>query len=226
MITESKLNICRRILNCFENDSASPETDYSSIYIYNDGKNRRKQVTLARGFTQDGGNLWRVLSNYINKNGKYAEFFVPYRSKMSDGSLYTDKIFLQTLVKASKEDPLMKNAQDEIFNQVYLSGAINYFQNYKFTTPLSFAVIVDSTLQSGGMLSRLTNGFPEKKPSSGGDERKWITQYVQTRHKWLSGSSSRAIRNSAYRTRFFLNELKKNNWELNCPLVANDSKVC
>lgn len=226
MISESKLNITRRILNCFENDSASPETDYFSIYIYSDGNNRRKQVTLARGFTQDGGNLWRVLSNYINKKGEYASFFEKYRNKMSDGSLYKDKEFLKMLTKASREDALMRNAQDEIFNQVYLAGAINYFENYKFTLPLSFAVITDSTLQSGGMLSRLTNSFPERKPSSGGNEKKWITQYIQARHTWLTGSSSRAIRNSSYRTKFFINQISKGNWNLECPLVANDSKVC
>ena len=225
-LDDSKIKIAKRILNCFENDSASPETDYSSIYIYRDGNNDRKQVTLARGFTQDGGNLWKVLESYINKNGTYASFFSGYQNKMSNGSLWQDKDFINTLIKASKEDQLMRDAQDEIFDKIYLSGALKYFKTKGFSLPLSFAVIFDSTLQSGSVLSFLIKRFPEKLPSNGGNEKKWVSQYVDTRHKWLTKHSNEAVRNSSYRTKFFLGELDKKNWNMDCPLIANNSKVC
>ncbi len=216
---------CERLINAFENDSASPLTDYSSIYIYNDGNNKRKQVTLARGFTQDGGNLWKVLERYISKNGKYSNFFSNYRDKMGNGSLYQDKEFLETLVKSSKEDQLMKDSQDEIFEEKYWIPAVRYFDIGGFKENLSMAVIFDSYLHSGGMLKFLTNKFPEKKPVDNGNERVWIKSYVDARFNWLS-NASKILQNTVYRPKFFLGEIRKDNWEFNCPLVGNDSKIC
>jgi hypothetical protein len=37
-----------------------------AVYIYADGKNGRKQVTLGVGFTEDGGNLEKVLNSYMS----------------------------------------------------------------------------------------------------------------------------------------------------------------
>jgi hypothetical protein len=42
-----------------------------AVYIYADGKNGRKQVTLGVGFTEDGGNLEKVLNSYIAKKGAF-----------------------------------------------------------------------------------------------------------------------------------------------------------
>jgi hypothetical protein len=37
VITPEQIRIFCRILNAFENDSGSPETDYKSVYVYSDG---------------------------------------------------------------------------------------------------------------------------------------------------------------------------------------------
>ncbi len=143
-----------------------------------------------------------------------------------DGQLANDKPFINKLIQAGTEDQLMKDSEDEVFAEVYLGGAINYAEAGRFTFPLSFAVIFDSFLQSGGFLKWLVNKFPEKKPSSSGDEKEWITQYINARNEWLSNSSSKALRNSSYRTKFFINQIKKDNWSLDCPIVANGTKIC
>lgn len=220
----SKINIYCRILNCFENDSASPETDYKSIYIYHDGNNHRRQVTLARGFTQDGGNLKKVLQRYIDKGGSKSDFFKGYLSKMGSGGLADDKSFIQTLKGCSTESA-MREAQDEIFVEAYLNPALTWATNHNFKEYLSIGVIVDSFLQSGTILGWLAAKVSQKTPNNGGDEKKWIEEYLEARLSWFQRSSG-PLKNCTYRPKFFLGEIKKGNWGLDCPLVANDSKVC
>jgi chitosanase len=224
MITPAQIRIFCRILNAFENDSGSPETDYKSVYVYNDGTNKRKQVTLARGFTDDGGNLKKVIERYIAKNGKLSGLFQARLGKFGKGVLHTDKEFIGALHSAADE-PAMREAQDEIFNEVYLGPALEWARTFMFNETLSVGVVVDSFLHSGTMTRKLQERFPEHKPSNGGNEKTWIESYLHARLSWFEGAKG-ALHNTTYRPRFFLGEIKKDNWALSCPLVANGSKVC
>ncbi len=214
-----------KIVNVFENDSGSQETDYSTVYIYRDGPGDKRQVTIGRGFTSMGGNLWKVLQRYIDKGGELSDFFAGYKSKMSQESLCDDKKFLSNLVKASKNEQKMKDSQDEIFEEIYLKSSFDYFDDNGFKENLSFAVIVDSMLHSGSILNFLTNSFKEKKPANGGNEKKWIESYVAARDKWLRNHSKKILRNTVYRTEFFQSQIKKKNWKLDLPLTANGTKI-
>lgn len=225
MITKDKLDIFSRYLNLCENDSGSPETEYNKIYIYRDGNNKRKQVTLSRGFTQDGGNLWKVIQRYIDKNGQNSDFFKKYKNKMSDGNLWQDKTFINTLIKSGGEQ-VMKDSQDEIFNEVYLGPAIKWADINGFKEVLSIGVIVDSYLHSGRMTPKLIERFPEKKPVLGGNEKVWIKSYLQQRLAWFKRATDE-LHTCMFRPEFFLGEIEKNNWNLSCPLtVKGKGKIC
>lgn len=224
MITPALIRIYCRILNAFENDSGLPETDYKSVYVYNDGNGKRKQVTLARGFTDDGGNLKKVIQRYIAKDGKLASLFQERMDKFGRGVLHTDKEFIGALHTAATE-AAMQQAQDEIFNEVYLNPAIVWAHENGFVQPLSVGVVVDSYLHSGQMSPKLIAAFSEHKPVAGGDEKKWITSYLQQRLAWFERVHG-ALHNTTYRPKFFLAQIAAGNWEFNCPLVVNGTKVC
>lgn len=225
MITKENIKIFSRFLNLCENDSGNPETEYNKIYLYKDGNNNRRQVTLARGFTQDGGNLWKVLERYTSKGGEYSKFFSKYKTKMKDSNLWQDKEFLSNLVKAGSEK-VMKDSQDEIFNEVYLQPALDWAEDNGFKEILSVGVIVDSFLHSGRMTPFLMQKFPERKPSSGGNEKKWIKSYLTERLAWFKRSSD-PLHTCMFRPQFFLDEISKNNWELKCPLtLKGKGKIC
>lgn len=215
----------QRILNAFENDSGSPETDYKSIYIYHDGNGDRRQVTLARGFTEDGGNLKKVIVRYIAKGGAMSDYFQGKLNDIGKGRLVDDKEFISKLKEASSEE-VMHEAQDEIFTEAYMQPALTWAEGHGFTKPLSKAVIVDSYLHSGSVPEFLTKRFSEKKPSMGGDESTWIKQYLDTRREWLANHSKAVLRTTVYRPDFFLTQIKRNNWNLDCPLIAHDVEVC
>jgi len=225
MVNADLKNKINRMLNVFENDSGSPETDYTTIYLYHDGNNQRRQVTLGRGFTDDGGNLKSVVTNYISKAGKYSDNFKKYVGAFGKGTLDDNKEFMALLVKASKEDQLMKDAQDETFDAKYWTPAFKFFTDNGFKKPLSMAVIMDSYLHSGSILSFLRNRFSASVPAKGGDEKVWIEEYVRVRRQWLV-SRGKPLSNTIYRADFFIVQMKKGNWDFNCPLVANDRKLC
>ncbi len=225
MTTKDNIRKFSRFLNLAENDSGSPETEYNKIYLYKDGNNKRRQVTLSRGFTQDGGNLWKVIDRYISKKGLLADFFKGYKSKMKNANLWQDKEFISNLVKAGSEQ-VMKDSQDEIFNEVYLQPALDWAEDNGFKETLSKAVVVDSYLHSGQMTPFLMQKFSERKPSSGGNEKKWITSYLEERLAWFKRSKG-LLNTCQFRPKFFLDEIKKNNWSLDCPLsVKGKGKIC
>lgn len=219
-----KIRLAMRMLNAFENDSGSPETDYKSVYIYHDGKNKRRQVTLARGFTDDGGNLKKVLERYILRGGAQQEFFAGRLKLCGTGVLVDDKEFLKGLGDVSAE-PAMREAQDDVFESEYLQPALNWSGRYGFKENLSQAVIIDSYLHSGSMRPALMDSFAESKPSSGGDEKDWVESYVNARLAWFKRVTG-ALHNCTYRPEFFLGEIKKGNWAFDCPLRSNGTNIC
>jgi chitosanase len=222
------IDFIRRIISVAETGQA--EWDPASVYIYKDDnrfKPPRKQVTLSIGFTEGGGNLLRLLEHYEILNGVFAAQFAPYLPTMGRGeSLASDPEFIALLKKAGKEDPLMTQAQQEMFDRVYMAPAFAWADRYGFTLPLSYLVITDSFLHSGSMLDFLMDRFAEPKPANGGDEKKWINDYTTERRKWLANHSNKILNNTVYRPDCFLTEIKRSNWDLEeTPVVMNGTKV-
>ncbi len=133
-VSQEFLSRVIRMLNVFENDSGSPDTDYSTIYIYYDGKGGRKQITLGRGFTDDGGSLKKVIERYISKQGAQSELFKTKLNRFGTGTLVNDKEFITALKSAALEKQ-MQDAQDEVFHEVYIQPALTWAATHKFDLP-------------------------------------------------------------------------------------------
>lgn len=214
----------RRIISVAETDKAV--WNPSSVYVYNDGNNERKQCTLSIGFTADGGNLRKVLERYVEKEGIYADQLVPWIVLLKAGSPGTDPDFIDLLKEIGKKDPLMMEVQEEMFDQLYLGPAFEWASKYGFGKQLSYLVIADSFLHSGSMLGFLMQRFPEKKPSDGGNEEDWIKAYTEVRRNWLATHSNRVLRNTTYRCDCYLKQISKDNWDLEqTPVVMHGTIV-
>lgn len=217
-----------KILNTFENDSGSPNTEYDKIYLYKDGTNNKKQVTLARGFTECGGALWKVFEKYkdLTVNDAVADKLLSYRNRSCTEFLPNNKEFLELIIKTAQTDELFREAQDWVYDELYWNRGYKWFSDNGFKLPLSLGVIQDSFLQSGGMLQFLRNRFNEKTPSNGGDEKKWIKSYLDVRQQWLSTHSRKILNGTIYRTRFFLKEIERDNWNLDkFPIYPNGIRI-
>ena len=218
------IEFIRRILSVAETDR--PEWDPGAVYVYNDGNNGRKQCTLSIGFTADGGNLRKVLERYVEAGGAYAAQLTIWIAALKAGDPGTDSEFIGLLKQAGKNDPLMMDAQEEMFDKLYLGPAFEWAAKYDFVLSLSYLVIADSFLHSGSMLDFLMNRFPEKKPSDGGGEEAWIRAYTDARRDWLANHSNEILRGTVYRCDCYRREIERNNWDLaEAPVNMHGTKV-
>lgn len=215
--------LLKSIINIFE--MGVPYIKYDAIYVYNDGPGNITQYTLSFGITQYG-NMESLINLYINKNGKYSNEFKKYVGKIKTRALTNDESFKSLLKNSSKNDKVMRDCQDIIYDRMYWNPAYNWFQKNGFKETLSLLVIFDSFVHSGSILDFLRNRFAERPPASGGNEKKWIEQYLIARRAWLANHSRTILRKTTYRCDFMLGELKNNNWQLSCPLRAHGVKVC
>jgi chitosanase len=216
-VTRKKDKI-QSILNVFE--TGKPNGDYSNVTIFSDGPKGMRQITYGKSQTTEWGNLQKLIKSYSKKNGKHSEFFKPYVSKIGRISLVNDKKLINELREAGS-DPIMIEAQDNFFDEVYWKPALEFFKDNGFTHPLSMLVIYDSFIHSEGILNFLRSRFPAKTPINGGNEKQWIEQYVNVRHSWLANHQNLILRKTTYRTRNMLQAIVKNDWNLDRPFSAN-----
>ena len=228
-ITQQQKTKILQVVNVFE--TGTIEGDYANISIYADGPTvngaKVKQITYGRSQTTEFGNLKALLQQYVATPGAlYAATIQPYINSVGKHpSLHTNAAFKKALKDAGKLDPIMLTVQDSFFDQLYYQPAITWFTGMKFTTALSLLVIYDSFIHSGGILSFLRERFTEEVPKNGGDEKKWIKQYVNVRHEWLANHSNTILRNTIYRTECFKDAIAKSNWDLVKTLKANGTDV-
>ena len=120
----------------------------------------------------------------------------------------------------------MQQCQEQAFDSMYITPALAWCSKNNLILPLSQAVIADSFLQSGSILSSIQNTFSAKLPVNGGDEKDWITSYCNARKNWLTNHSRKILHNTVYRMDFFLSIIKNNDWNLEQKkYIANDVKI-
>lgn len=223
-ITPSQRLICDHVINVFETGTIKGK--YGAISIYDDGPHNIRQITYGRSQTTEYGNLGKLIEMYVGAAGKFSGELSPYVKLIGKVALVDNAPFKSLLRRAGMEDPIMGATQDKFFDQLYFEPARKWAQTNGFTLALSMLVIYDSFIHSGSILDFLRSRFGEATPKKGGDEKRWISQYVDVRNKWLSTHAKPALRSSAYRTRDLLREIKRGNWDLAMlPIVANGTPV-
>lgn len=218
MITPAHKSAIIKVINVFE--TGTPEGKYDSVTVLPDGRGGSRQITYGRSQTTEQGNLSALLRMYVEKVGLFAAQFAAYLPLVGVQPLVQDEAFKKLLRDSARIDPLMRQCQDEFFDQLYYQPALGFFEFNKFTTPLSLLVIYDSYIHSGGILPKLRNRFPEKTPLNGGTEKAWITAYVNTRHDWLANHNP-ILRKTVYRTRCFKEQIAADNWLFVKPINAH-----
>lgn len=218
-----KLKIFKLIF-LFENATTEPSP--ASLTILPDGPRDTMQITYGKlQTTEMGGGLKKLLDIYAEMNGQYSNAFKPFLPKLGKKALVENKKFICLLKEAGK-DSIMDAAQDVFFEQQYFQPAYFWAQRNGFTEPLSMAVIFDSFIHSGGVMSFLRKQFTEKTPVNGGNERLWIKHYLETRHDWLIKHRRNILRNTIYRTTTLLNAVSSENWDFEQPIkVVRINKI-
>lgn len=215
-LTVLQENICIQTLKVFE--SGSVFGNYACLAITKDGPGKIPQITYGSvQATEWGGlspanrvsNLATIVWDYIAAGGIYSNALAAYAKKIGVVSLIDEGNFKDLLLKAGKEDPIMKSVQDGFFRLRFFGPAIEWDDLHGFKLPLSALVTYDSYINSGCIRDDIRAMFPEAPPSGGGDERVWIIQYVNAREKWLNDNG---YGGNIYRMECFKNEIARNNW--------------
>lgn len=223
-LSAKQKTLCEQVVNVFE--TGSVHGDYAAISIYHDGPHGIRQVTYGRSQTTEYGNLEALLAMYADSHGTYSEQLKPYLPKIGVTPLVDDHDFLQLLKEAGKNDPVMRTVQDDFFDKRYFLPAMEWANENGFTLALSALVIYDSFIHSGRIPDFLRKRFPAVPPQKGGDEKAWITQYVDARQDWLATASNPDLHPTVYRTQCFKNEISSGNWDLSqLPINANGTDV-
>ncbi|MCX6252277.1 MAG: chitosanase [Bacteroidetes bacterium] len=223
-LTNQQKSICQQVINVFE--TGSVEGDYSCISIFADGPHKTLQITYGRSQTTEYGNLQELISMYVDAGGTYSDQLQPYISQIGTTPLVDDDDFKKLLKDAGKNDPVMQQVQDDFFEKRYFLPAMTWADNNGFELPLSMLVIYDSYIHSGRIPDFLRQRFTESPPIKGGDEKTWITQYVNTRQDWLATADNPVLHPTVYRTQCFLNEIARDNWDLSLiPVKAHGIDV-
>lgn len=221
IITSTVIKKIRQIVRFFETSKVEG-ADYGAMAIFNDGPGGRPQLTYGASQTTEYGNLKTLVKMYIDARGKYWAELNSFYSHLGDlqrSTLAYNETFVNLLKKASL-DPIMQATQDRFFNIYYFAPARQWFEKAGMKLPLSLLVIYDSEVHSGGILPFLRNRFPARVPADGGDEKTWITQYVNTRDEWLENHKRKILRKTDYRTDSFIYAIEQDNWMLDKPFTV------
>ena len=224
MITKEQKRVVDCVLSIFETGKIPSRASYSTCTILSDGAGISYGKHQA---TDRAGSLDKIVQLYIEKNGVVAEQLKPFLARLSaneTAKLNPNKqpVWAQKLVeilKSAGEDPVMREAQDEIFDSGYWIPALGHASNIGLKTALGYLVVYDTCIHSGpGGIANIRAKFPEASPSKGGDEKAWITAYVKARRGWLLGNSNPLVQKTVYRMDAFDVLINTDSWDLIAPL--------
>ncbi len=212
------------IVHVFE--TSRPFGDYSACVVLNDGAGISYGINQ---FTHRSGSLAAVIREYLKNGGQMGREamqaalpLLSRRTKAAIEQLAADETFKRTL-KTAAITREMKAAQQKVAHERYLRPAIEACDQMGFVTALSLAVVYDSiTHGSWELISARVNGII-KTTSTPDYEKRWITEYVRARDRWLT--DIRRLRVTNYRTKFFLSQIAIGNWELKLPITVHGVRL-
>lgn len=204
------ISLIKKVLLAFEQSTTTIQ--YSKVYLWNDGPDKRKQVTLSFG-TTEYGNLKELVRTYCLKGGTLSKELSSYISDIGVKPLADNTKFIKLLQDAGA-DPIMQAVQEQAYDDMYIQPAMRWCDKSKLVLPLSRLVVADSYLHSGSILMSLRNRFPEKLPSLGGNEKKWVESYCIVRRDWLATHTRKILNKTVYRMDFMQDLIEKGDWNL------------
>jgi hypothetical protein len=218
------------IVSVFETGSAFG--DFSAVAILNDG------AGISYGFSQfthRSGALAEVLEKYLELGGEVGrlriEAGLPIAKDDSASGirkLVSDRRFQSALRSAGKTND-MRQVQVQVAIARYLQPAIDECGRLGLNHPLSLAVVYDSlTHGSWERISKTVrvasiDAMTTSRGVTQTLETAWITEYVECRDRWLASIERLSV--TRYRTRFFLNQIKAENWDLKLPINVRGVRI-
>ena len=214
--------VSEAIVSVFE--TGRPNGDPSAVVVLEDGAGISYGVHQG---TDKSGALDAIVSRYIAEGGALAVELSAYLPHLVENRSITAGARaewvrdLMDVLRRAGADPIMRQAQDDVFEEGYWLPAVRIAKRLGLVEPLSMAVIYDTTIHSGPAgVDRIRPRFRALPPSRGGAERAWTRAYVIARRDWLNAHPTPAVRRTVYRMAAFLAWIADGRWDLATPLVV------
>lgn len=230
------------IISTFENSTT--EIRYSYAERLEDGRG----ITAGRsGFTSGTNDLLEVVGLYRDKvvqsgGDEHANQLVQYLpalqaiqdEKAKNGDPYGMSASTEGLdgfegvwQSTSENDPLLNEAQDDVYTELYFNPAMEAANEAGVTTPLGQLIILDTIIQHGGGdgpdgLASLIAETQSKIGPLQENEEQWLRAFLKVRTKHLNNpadsSTREAWRESVDRVRALRTILLSGNTQLERPI--------
>lgn len=230
-VTPEQKKVIDSVLSIFETGRVPTPQSYQTCTILADGAGISYGKHQA---TDRAGSLDKIVDLYIQKGGQHAEELKQYVPRLSaNESAKVDprkppawaKYLVGVLSECGK-DPIMQQAQDEVFDAGYWVPAVGHTSSLGIKTALGHLVIYDTCIHSGpGGIANIRSRFPEASPSKGGDEKAWVSAYITARRSWLASSANPIVQKTVYRMDALADLVKAGKWDLEVPLVVRSVKI-
>ena len=220
------------VLSIFETGKLPSAAAYATCTVLKDGAG----ISYGKHqCTDKAGSLDLVVKRYIELGGAQAAALGKYLPQLATNestkvdpagpfpAWLTDLI---AVLKVAGKDPVMQQAQDEVFDEVYFAPAVQRAAGYGLTTALGLLTVYDTCIHSGpGRVATHAQAVKEPAPKAGGDEKRWVTEYIGVRRAWLGASSNALVQRTVYRMDALIALIRADNWDLRTPFEVRGVTV-
>jgi chitosanase len=218
-LTTTQARTIEAIVNLFETGHVLGDYGQVTVIAGDTG-----HLTFGRSQTTLGsGNLHRLLERYCNNAGaRFGRRLAPFLPRMAarDTALDGDSR-LHNVLRATADDPVMRDVQDQFFTEYYFRPAIRAAEREGISQPLGLAVVYDSFVH--GSWTRIRDRVDGTVAARG--ESSWVTDYVHARRDWLGTHARRDLRATVYRMDAFHRLIELGAWGLELPLVVRGAEI-
>jgi chitosanase len=221
-LTLTQQRTCKAIVNLFETGSVVGK--YGSVTVL---PGDTGQLTFGRSQTTLGsGNLALLIERYTaNPAARFGARLLPFLPHLQQRDVtLNDHEFLQNVLRASADDPVMRDVQDAFFDEKYWAPAARAASSLGITLPLGIAVVYDAHVHGSWRLIR-DRVSAKIGPPSQVTEKVWLARYVELRRDWLATHNNQLLRKTVYRMDTFGRLMELQNWGLGLPLVVQGQEV-
>jgi len=171
-LTSTQARTLEAIVNLFETGQVLGDYGQVTVLAGDTG-----HLTFGRSQTTLGsGNLHTLLQRYCSNGGaRFGRRLEPFLPQIAARDTALDgHARLHNLLRATADDPVMRDVQDQFFTDVYFRPAVRTAERQGIGLPLGMAVVYDSFVHgSWGRIRDRVSGTPGTR-----GERAWVTDYV------------------------------------------------
>ena len=222
MLTPTQKQTAQSIVNLFETGAVLGHYGNVTVIPGDTGHLTfgRSQTTLC------SGNLLNLLQRYCGNDGaRFGDKLSAWLARFAAGDLsLDDDLYLHNLLRATADDPVMRETQDVFFDEVYWQPAAKAADTFGIQSALGVAVVYDSWVHgSWKALREMTN--QKSGPIATLGERPWIKAYVENRRSWLANHRRSDLQGTTYRMDAFSRLIEQGYWGLPLPLVVRGEEI-